>query len=160
MVGKDIYTNCGTVGLTEWPDGEARRSGLTERRGWPAIPNGRAGQMDTRTGVQRRVDGRMTEGDRCPTEGARVPDGEWEWPDGEWDWPDGGLDGCPTEGGVSRGGPTGDYISAAGPPFWALSSCAQSHLQEMRERRVLMSESGPLRGEFRQECSPPQCFHN
>jgi hypothetical protein len=25
MVGKDIYTNCGTMGLTEWPDGEARR---------------------------------------------------------------------------------------------------------------------------------------
>jgi hypothetical protein len=56
----------------------------------------------------------------------------------------------PTEGGVLGGGPTaglgggpmGDYISAVGPHFWALSSCAQSHLQEMRERRVLMSESG------------------
>jgi hypothetical protein len=75
--------------------------------------------------------------DGCPTEGARVPDGEREWPDG-------GLDVCPTEGGVSGGGPTGDYISVAGPPFWALSSCAQSHLQEMRDRRVLMSESGPF----------------
>jgi hypothetical protein len=95
----------------------------------------------------------------CLTEGARVPDGEREWPDG-------GLDVCPTEGGVLRDGPTaglgdgstGDYINVAGPPFWALSSCAQSHLQEMRERRVLMSESGPLRGEFRNECSPHQCL--
>jgi hypothetical protein len=39
----------------------------------------------------------------------------------------------------------GEYISAAGPHFWALSSSAQSHLQEMRVRRVLMSDSGPLR---------------
>jgi hypothetical protein len=130
----------------------ARRRSPTERRGWPTIPNGRAGQTDTRTGAQQRVDGR-------PTEGARVPDGEREWPDG-------GLNVCLTEGGVSGGGPTaglgdgpmGDYISATGPPFWALSSCAQSHLQEMRERRVLMSESGPLRGEFRKECSPHQCL--
>jgi hypothetical protein len=83
------------------------------------------------------VDERLTEEDKCPTEGAWVPDGEREWPDG-------GLDVCPTEGGVSGGGPTVDYISAVGPPFWALSSCAQSHLQEMRERRVLMSESGPF----------------
>jgi hypothetical protein len=112
----------------------------------PVIPNGRAGQTDTRTGAQRRVDGRLTEG-------ARVPDGDREWPDG-------GLDVCPTEGGVSGGGPTGDYIRAGGLPFWALSSCAQLHLQEMRERRVLMSESGPLRGEFRKECSLPHCFYN
>jgi hypothetical protein len=158
MLGKDIFTNYGTVGLTEWPDGEAGRSGLTKkpdrvaqwksptkRRGWPAIPNGRAGQTDTRMGAQRRVDGGPTEGDRCPMEGARVPDREREWPDG-------GHDGCPTEGGVSGGGPMaglgggpmGDYISAASPHFWILSSCAQSHLQEMRERRVLMSESGVL----------------
>jgi hypothetical protein len=65
-------------------------------------------------------------------------------PDGEREWPDGRHDGCPTEGGVSGGRPTGDYISAAGPHFWALSSYAQSNLQEMRERRVLMSESGVL----------------
>jgi hypothetical protein len=130
----------------EKPDGVAQRRSPTERRGWPAIPNGRVGQTDTRTGAQRRVDGR-------PTEGARVPDGEQEWPDE-------GLDGCPTEGRVSEGGPMGDYIRVAGPLFWALSSCAQSHLQEMRERRVLMSESGPLRGEFRKECSPPHCFYN
>jgi hypothetical protein len=58
------------------------------------------------------------------------------------------------------GGPTEDYIRATGPPFWALSSCAQSHLQEIREHRVLMSESGPLRGEFQKECSPPHCFYN
>jgi hypothetical protein len=58
----------------------------------------------------------------------------------------------PTEGGVSGGGPTAglgggltrDYISTAGPHFWALSSCAQLHLQEMWERRVLMSENGVL----------------
>jgi hypothetical protein len=117
---------------TEWPDGEARRSGPMEK---PAIPNGRARQTDTRMGAQRRVD-------VCLTEGARVPDGDRELPDG-------GLDVCPTEGGVSGGGPTaglgggptGDYIRAGGPPFWVLSSYAQSHLQEMREHRVLMSES-------------------
>jgi hypothetical protein len=89
MVGKDIYTNCGTVGQTGWPDGEAGRSGPTEK---PAIPNGRAGQTDTRMGAQRRVDVR-------PTEGARVPDGDRELLDG-------GLDVCPMEGGVSWGGPT------------------------------------------------------
>jgi hypothetical protein len=91
--------------------------------------------------------------DRCPTEGTRVPDGEQEWPDK-------GRDGCLTEGGVLGGDPKGDYISAAGPLFWALSSCAQLHLQEMRERGVLMSESGPLRGEFRKECSPLHCFYD
>jgi hypothetical protein len=115
MVGKDIYANCGTVGQTEWPNGEAGLSGPTEK---PAIPNGRAGQTDTRMGAQRRVDGRPTDGDRCPIEGARVPDGDR-------DWPDGGLDVCPMEGGVSGGGPTaglgggptGDYIRAGGPPF-------------------------------------------
>jgi hypothetical protein len=116
------------------------------------IPNGRAWQTDTRTGAQRRVDGRPTKGDRyptkgdkCLTEGVRVPNGEREWPNG-------GLDLCPMEGGVLGGGataglgggPTGDYISAGGPPFWILSSCAQSHLQEMQECMVLMSESGPF----------------
>jgi hypothetical protein len=122
-------------GPTEWPDGEARDTQWTSRA--DGHPDGRS------------------------TEGARVPDGDRELPDG-------GLDVCPTEGGVSGGGPTaglgggptGDYIRAGGPPFWALSSCAQSHLQQMRERRVLMSESGPLRGEFRKECSPPHCFYN
>jgi hypothetical protein len=104
-----------------------------------------------------------------------VPDGDREWPDGGRTGagrrsgvarrraqrvPNGGLNVCPTEGGISGGGPMGDYIRAAGPPFWALSSCAQLHLQKMRERRVLMSESGPLRGEFRKECSPPHCFYN
>jgi hypothetical protein len=116
----------------------ARRRSPTEQRGWPAIPNGRAGQTDTRTGAQQRVDRRPTEGDRCPTESGSGP----------------------TEGGVSGGGPTGDYISAASPLFWALSSCAQSHLQEIRECKVLMSESGPLRGEFRKECFLPQCFYD
>jgi hypothetical protein len=50
-----------------------------------------------------------------------------------------GLGSGPTAG--LGGGPTGDYISAAGPHFWALSSSAQSHLQEMQVCRVLMSES-------------------
>jgi hypothetical protein len=102
-------------GPTEKTDGVARRRGPTEK---PAISNGRAGQTDTRMGAQRRVDVR-------PTEGARVPDEDRELPDG-------GLDVCPAEGGVSEGaptaglggGPTGDYIRAGGPPFWALSSCA------------------------------------
>jgi hypothetical protein len=119
MVGKDIYTNCGTVGQTEWPDGDAEQSG----------------PMETPNGVARR---------RGPTE-----------------WPDGvarrRAHGCVTETG---NGPTEDYIRAGGLPFWALSSCAQSHLQEMRERTVLMSESGSLRGEFRKECFPPHCFYN
>jgi hypothetical protein len=55
--------------------------------------------------------------------------------------PDGGwvLGGSPTVG--LEGGPTGEYIRAAGPHFWTLSSNAQSHLQEMRVHRVLMSES-------------------
>jgi hypothetical protein len=122
-------------GPTEKADGVARRRGPTEK---PAIPNGQAGQTDTRMGAQRRMDVR-------PTEGAWVPNGDRELPDG-------GLDVCLTEGGVSGGGPTaglgggptGDYIRAGGPPFWALSSCAQSHLQEMRERRVLMSESAEI----------------
>jgi hypothetical protein len=50
-----------------------------------------------------------------------------------------GLGGGPTAG--LGGAPTGDYISVVGLHFWALSSSAQSHLQEMRVRRVLMSES-------------------
>jgi hypothetical protein len=53
-----------------------------------------------------------------------------------------GLGGWPTAG--LGGGPMGDYIRAPGPHFWALSSCAQSHLQEMRVRRVLMSESAEI----------------
>jgi hypothetical protein len=56
--------------------------------------------------------------------------------------------GCPTEGARRRvglgGGPTGDYIRAPGPHFWALSSSAQSHLQEMWVHMVLMSESAKI----------------
>jgi hypothetical protein len=37
MLGKDIYTNCGTVGLTEWPDGKARQSD----EGGPRYPMGK-----------------------------------------------------------------------------------------------------------------------
>jgi hypothetical protein len=57
--------------------------------------------VDTRTGAQRRVDGRPTEVDMCPTKGAWVPDGEREWPNEA-------HDGFPTEG--SGGGPTEEYI--------------------------------------------------
>jgi hypothetical protein len=89
MVGKDIYTNCGTVGLTEWPDGEAERSGPTEK------PDG-ATRVACDTQWTSRADGHP---DRYPTEGARVPDGDREWPDR-------GLNVCPTEGRVSGGGPT------------------------------------------------------
>jgi hypothetical protein len=111
---------------TEWPDGEAR---------------------DTQWAS--RADGHP---DGCPTEGGRAPDGGRTGarrrpgvarrrarcvPDGGR-----GLVGWPNGG--SRGGPTEDYIRAGGPPFWALSSCAQSHLQEMRECRVLMSESAGI----------------
>jgi hypothetical protein len=76
-----------------------------------------------RMGARQRVHG-------CPTEGARAPDGGWV------------SGGGPTAGlGV---GPTGDYIRAPAPHFWALSSSAQSHLQEMRVRRVHMSESAKI----------------
>jgi hypothetical protein len=67
MVGKDIYTNCGTVGQTGWLDGEAGWSGPTEK---PAIPNGQAGQTDTRMGARRRAHGCPTETGSCPTEGS------------------------------------------------------------------------------------------
>jgi hypothetical protein len=103
---------------------------VAQRRSRTEWPDGEA--RDTQWAS--RADGHP---DGCPTEGGRAPDGGGQVPDG-------GLNVCPTEGGVSRGGPTGDYIRAGGPPFWALSSCAQSHLQEMRERRVLMSESAEI----------------
>jgi hypothetical protein len=51
MVGKDIYTNCGMVGLTEWPDGMMRVAYDTQ---WASM-------------VDRHSDG-------CPIEGGRVPD--------------------------------------------------------------------------------------
>jgi hypothetical protein len=82
-------------GPTEKPDGVARRRGPTEK---PAIPNGRAGQTDTRMGAQRRMDVR-------PTEGARVPDGDRELPDGGrglGGWPNGGSRGWPN-GGLYKG---------------------------------------------------------
>jgi hypothetical protein len=75
-------------------------SGPTERPGWPAIPIGRAGQTNTLTGAQRRVDGRLSGVDRCPTESAMGARRRARWV------PDGGRDGCLTEGG-SRGWPDG-----------------------------------------------------
>jgi hypothetical protein len=73
-------------------------------------------------GVARRRGGCPMESGRAPVRGGRVPDGGW----------------------VSGGGPTGDYIRAPGPHFWVLSSSAQSHLQEMRVCRVLMSENAEI----------------
>jgi hypothetical protein len=105
--------------------------------GGPAIPTGRAGQTDTRT-----ADGCPTEGGRAPVGGGQVPDGGRMGARWRARWvPDGGRisGGGPTAG--LGGGPTEEYIRAGGPHFWALSSSAQSHLQEMRVRRVLMSES-------------------
>jgi hypothetical protein len=118
-------------------DRVARRSD----QGGPRYPLGEQG---------RRIPGRVpnggwtgpTEADRCPMESGSGPT-------------EGGMDArqrarwVPDGGRVSGGGPTvglesgltGDYISIVGPHFWALSSSAQSHLQEMRVRRVLMNES-------------------
>jgi hypothetical protein len=84
-----------TNSMSEWPDGVARRSGPTERPGWPAIPGGRVGQTDTRAGAQRRVDGRPSGADRCPMEGAmgaRRRAGLGRWPNGgSRGWPNGGV---------------------------------------------------------------------
>jgi hypothetical protein len=88
-------------------------------------------------GAQWRVDECPMEVDRCLTEGAWMPDREQEWPNR-------GRDGCPTEGGVSGGGPTEEYIHSDGPQFWPLSSSAQFHLLKMRVRRMLLRESGVL----------------
>jgi hypothetical protein len=102
--------------------------------------------------VARRIDGTRlvsradghpggcpTESRRAPVEGGQVPDrrrtgARRRVPDGGWV-----LGGGPTAG--LGGGPTRDYIRAPAPHFWALSSSAQSHLQEMRVRKVHMSES-------------------
>jgi hypothetical protein len=83
-----------------------------------------AQRSDRDTWWESRADGHP---DGYPTEGAQAPDGGWV------------LGSGPTAG--FGGGPTKEYIRAAGPQFWALSSSAQSHLQEMRVCRVLMSKS-------------------
>jgi hypothetical protein len=118
---------------TEWPDGATRVARDTH---WAS-----------------RADGHP---DGCPTEDGWAPVGGEQVPDGRRTsarrragvaqrragWvPNGGqvLEGGPTAG--LGGGPMEDYISAIGPHFWALSSSAQSYLQEMRVRRVLMSKS-------------------
>jgi hypothetical protein len=94
MVGKGIYTNCGTVGLTKWPDREAGRSneggpqypmdeqgrrtpGRVPNGGWTGARRRGTGARQRRIGVRRRAH-------RCPTESRSGP----------------------TEGGVSGGGPT------------------------------------------------------
>jgi hypothetical protein len=128
--------------MLEWPNGVAQRSdqgglryplGEQGRRTPGQVPNGGwTGACRGRTGARRRARWVL---DRGQVSG-----------------------GGPTAS--LGGGPTGEYISAAGPHFWALSSSAQSHLQEMWVRRVLMSESSPLRGEFQKKCSPPQCFYD
>jgi hypothetical protein len=64
--------------MSEWPDLVAQRNGPTERPGWPVIPGGRVGQMDTRAGAQRRVDGRSLGADRCPMEGGSRGVAQWQ----------------------------------------------------------------------------------
>jgi hypothetical protein len=72
MLGKDIYTNCGTVGLTEWPNGEAGRSGPMEN------PDG-ATRVACDTQWTSRADGHP---DGCPMEGGWVLDGGGQVPNG------------------------------------------------------------------------------
>jgi hypothetical protein len=82
MVGKDIYTNCGTVGQTEWPDGEVGRSGRMERpdgvarQRSPRYPIGEQGRRTLGwvpnggwTGARRRAHRCLTETGNGPTEG-------------------------------------------------------------------------------------------
>jgi hypothetical protein len=89
---------------------------------WESRADGHPGGCPTKSGrAPWEADGRLTEG-------AWVPDRGWVSGGG----PMAGL----------GGGPTGDYIRALGPHFWALSSSA--HLQEMRVYRVLMSESAEI----------------
>jgi hypothetical protein len=90
MVGKDIYTNCGTVGLMEWPDGEARRRdeggprypmGEQDRRTPGRVPNGGwTGARWRGTGARQRV-GVARRRARCVSNGGRGLGG----------WPNGGL---------------------------------------------------------------------
>jgi hypothetical protein len=80
MVGKDIYTNYGMVGLTEWPNGEARGSnegaprypmGEQGKRTPRRVPNGRwTGARWRGTGARWRPHGCLTESESGPTEGA------------------------------------------------------------------------------------------
>jgi hypothetical protein len=110
MLGKDIYINCGTVGLTEWPDGKAGRSnegGLRYTMG------------------EQHPDGCPMEGGRAPDRGGQVPDGgrtgarrragvaRWRV---RW-VPDGGrgLGGWPNGG--SRGWPNGGLYKCCWPSF-------------------------------------------
>jgi hypothetical protein len=76
MVGKDIYTNCGMVGQTEWPNGEARR----RDEGGPRYPMGEQGRRTPRrvpnggwTGARRRGTGARQRAHGCPTESGSGP---------------------------------------------------------------------------------------
>jgi hypothetical protein len=109
MVGKDIYTNCGTVGQTEKPDGVMRVACDTQ---W-------ASRADEHP-------------DGCPTEGGQAPDGGGQVPNGgrtgarqrvgvarrrdRW-MPDRGqgLGGWPN--GRSRGWPNGGLYKGCWPSF-------------------------------------------
>jgi hypothetical protein len=150
------------------PDGVAQRRGPTEK------PNG-AMRVARDTQWVSRADGHL---DGCPTEGGRAPDGGEQVPNGgrmgarwragvarrraRWVPDEGqGLGGWPNGG--SRGWPNEGLYKCCWPSFLGTLlriSCRCNYLQEMRERRVLMTESGPLRGEFRKECSPHQCFYD
>ena len=93
----DQKIRCQMVGLTKWPDGATRVVHDTQ---WTS-----------------RTDGQP---DRCPTKDQRAPNGGGQVPDGEWEWPNRGCNGCPMEGGVSRGGPMEEYINGGSPQFWPL----------------------------------------
>jgi hypothetical protein len=81
MVGKEIYTNYGTVGLTEWPDGEARR----RDEGGPRYPMDEQGRRtpgrvpnEGWTGTRRRGTGARRRA-RCVPDKGRGLEG---WPNG------------------------------------------------------------------------------
>jgi hypothetical protein len=80
MVGKDIYTNYGMVGLTEWPDGEAQQSDegaprypMGEQGRWTPgrVPNGGwTGARQRGTGARQRAHGCLSKSGSGPTKGA------------------------------------------------------------------------------------------
>jgi hypothetical protein len=156
MLCKDIYTNYGTVGLTEWPDGEAGWSGPTEK------PD-RATRVAFDTQWANRADGHP---DRCPTEGGRAPDRGGQVPDG-------GRTGTrrrakvaqrrarwASDGGQGLGGwPNRGLYKCCWPSFLGtLLLCPVTHARNAGVHGANQWEWGPLRGEFWKECSPPQCF--
>jgi hypothetical protein len=122
MVGKDIYTNCGTMGQMEWPDGEAGQSGPTEKLD-------RATRVARNTQWASRADGHP---DGCPMEGGRAPDGGGQVPDGGPTGARWRAHGCPTESGS---GPTEGSMGAQ----WRAGSrgVAQRRVLGVAQRRTI-----------------------